>query len=149
MGNEKKAAIIVYLLKIEVTSDYVLRKLYFALVYPYLTYGVEIWGSGSRTQMTRLEGLVLGCVNMMCEVDTGADVFKQLNLLDPPSIYKYFVLLKTFNYIRHKASEYFSSLYHSANIPHTISTRFKSNQNLIMPAIHTSKYLNSFLHKFY
>ena len=120
----------------QIVPKSVLRSIYCGLVYPHLTYGVEVWGDGSKTALTRLRGLVGGCVKLMANVE--GDAFEH-------QVYNYFMLVRTYKYVKLNLSEHFQTQYNQLTVAHDLDTRFKSNENFNLPHIRTSKYSCSFL----
>ena len=122
-----------------------LRKLYLSLIYPYIIYGVEVWGASSRTKLGRLTGLMDRCVRLLGgggAVDDG--MYRRLGLLRFAGVYEYFCLLRTFKYRRLSMAQHFESQYCSNSIGHNILTRSNINGGINMPVVHLTKYLNSF-----
>ena len=124
----------------------VIRKLYMSLVYPYVTYGIEVWGASSKTQLARLSRLLDRCVRLMgAGVVDGVDPYGQLGLMSLNKIYTYFTLVRFFKYVRFNSAPYFGNILLSCSALHEINTRFSNNQNFNVPPIHCSKFLQSFL----
>jgi len=122
----------------------VLRNLYLSLVYPHVTYGVEVWGSSSKTGLTRLRSLLVGCVGLVGGDGAGGDVFGRLGLLSYDQVYRYFTLIRLYKYVKLDFSDYFSSKFLNCAVNHGILTRFSINHNLNLPIISKSVYRNSF-----
>ena len=123
----------------------VLHKLFYALIYPYLTYGIEVWGEGSKTQLKRLNSLVGRCVHLVVHGGNRENVSNLNSLLTIDDIHKYYVLIKMFKYNRIYLSNHFSFQYNLASVSHNINTRFSLNENLNLPDINTSSFQRSFI----
>lgn len=126
----------------------ILRKLYFTLVYPFLIYGIECWGSSSLTLRNKLGKLQNKCINFITE-DTmnSPNVYSALNILPLTCIYKYFLCVKFFKYCILEENLYFLVKLCSIQINHDVGTRFKRNGLITCPRIHRSACFNSFLYK--
>ena len=81
----------------------VLRLLYFSLVYPYLIYGILIWGKASKTNLTPLIIKQKKCLRLITGSDRLAStdpLFKETKILKFDNIYTYYLgyfMYKTFN----------------------------------------------------
>lgn len=126
--------------------DSVIRKLYMSLVYPYVIYGVEVWGGSGKTGLSRLRAIMDKCIRMF-DVEGGGrdDMHMRLGVLCFDRVYEYFCLVRLFCYLRLDMAEHFRLQYVDCMAVHDIETRAKCNLNLNLPVVHTSKYLNSFI----
>jgi len=122
----------------------VMKSLYLSLVYPHITYAVEVWGSSSKTGLGRLLSLMVRCVSLIGGAETGGDVYGRHGLLDFNNVYRTFTLIRMYKYINLGVSDYFLNKYIACGVQHGISTRFSNNRNLNLPPIHKSLYRNSF-----
>ena len=118
----------------------VLQKLYYSMAYPYVTYGIEIWGDACKTQINRLSGLLDKCINLI----TIHDINFNSTFSDFSTTYKYYCLIKLFKYYRLSESNYFKDKLSSLQIVHNIGTRSSLNNNLNIPLIRSSKIYSSF-----
>ena len=104
----------------------VLVQLYYSLVYPYLTYCVNIWGSTYDTHLKPIEILqkkILRLITNSSYYAHTTPIFQELNILKLCDIYKF-----------HAALFMFDKIQSSAIAPrHSYSTRFNSD---IRPAFH-------------
>ena len=74
----------------------VLTKIYYTLVYPFLIYGVEIWGNSSKVALDRLSRLVLTAQKRTRNHSNLALNIK--NHLSVNQIHKYFSLIRCYKY---------------------------------------------------
>ena len=105
----------------------ILKSIYFTLVYPHLIYGVEVWGGSSKTEITRLSGLVRKCTSLL-EFLESPTVSKTYFFINFNQIYRYFCLLRTFKYIRLSSVPHFANRYSNCVPNHNFETRFSGNQ---------------------
>ena len=124
----------------------VLKTLYFSLVYPYVMYGLEVWGGSGKTQIKRLISLLDRCVKLLNDATGGGTVdYHRCNLLTFDEMYKCCCLAKMYKYFVRGTSSYFFSRFEGCEVGHNIETRFNLNSNLNIPPVFASKFLNSFL----
>lgn len=126
----------------------VLKILYSTIIYPHLTYGVEIWGSSARTQLRRLRSLQNRSIKFLRTADsqTIGSVFVNNHLFTLEEIHKLFTLLRFFKYLQDPYFFLFSEL-QEVQTNHNHNTRFIRNHNLIVSSIRTSSYFNSFIYQ--
>ena len=75
-----------------------LRKIYLSIAYPYMMYGVELWGKSSATQLAKLSRLQSKCIGI---IHPNQSVFlscQLYHLLSFEKIYTYYVLIKFYQY---------------------------------------------------
>ena len=71
----------------------IIKQLYLSLVYPHLTYGVEVWGNSSKSKLIRINKLQNECIKLI-------DNYRYMNnflsnkLLCFDDVYKYFTLIR-------------------------------------------------------
>ena len=122
----------------------VMRKLFFTLIYPFLTYGIEIWGHSSVTQLNRLDSKLNKSVTVIGKEPTRRENYIKPNTIPLRNECQYFTLIRVFKYYRLKHSLHYYRLFGTQEVRHNYNTRFSSNNNLNMPQIHSSKYKCSF-----
>ena len=132
-----------------VLPHYILRKLYFTLVYPFLTYGIETWGSSSRTVLNKLCNAQNKCLKLIAgEVFLDIDVmYKVLNVFPFNVVYEYFTAVKFFRYNTLCEDIYFNRRITSCQVDHGRLTRFKADLLLTCPSFTKSLYYSSFLYR--
>lgn len=132
-----------------VVPSHVLKKIYLALVYPYLVYAVESWGSSSKTMLGKLGKIQNRCVKLINvqSTDSFTDIYKTLRLLPFPLVYNFFTLIKFFKYFIVKSDQYFFNRISSVQTVHNLDTRFKSLLLLTGPRFTKSLSFNSFFYQ--
>ena len=126
----------------------VLTKIYYTLVYPYLIYGVEIWGNSSKTALDRLSRLV-----QTAQKRTKPNVSNSTpNLhqhLSVPQIHKFFSLIRCYKYYKLKSNNYFCLKFSSLHPTHDINTRSNANNQFNTPNINIERVKWSFFYSAY
>ena len=72
-----------------------LKTLYYALIYPYLTYCLEVWGSSAKTRLDsiyKLQKLACRIISNSPPRTTTLPLMQSLKILPLPDLYKYAVL---------------------------------------------------------
>ena len=128
--------------------QHVLKKIYFSLVYPFLIYGVEVWGNSSRTLLGRLARMQNRCIRHVSRRFSVniLDVYRFLKLLPLHDIYAYFTILKFFRYYILQTDYYFISKFNSFQVNHDQNTRSKVLHLLHAPKVTKSRCFNSFVY---
>jgi hypothetical protein len=93
---------------------------YYGLIFPYLNYGIALWGSCSKKDFQRLfviQKKVLRIVGKINSRESCKPLFQQNNILTLPSIY----ILETCTFAKFKSKLIIGSEYHNHD------TRFKNN----------------------
>jgi len=86
------------------------------------------------------------CLRLVDGGGTGGDeMYARLGMLTFDRVYEYFCLARTYRYRNLGDGHHFQSQYAGNSVQHGVDTRFRLNQNINLPQIHSSKYLNSFL----
>jgi hypothetical protein len=81
-----------------------LKNLYYTFAYPYLTYGIEVWGCSCTTYLEPLFKLQKRIIRILSSSSFDAHtapLFKSLNLLPLQAIYAKHVLLYVYKYEKH------------------------------------------------
>ena len=125
LGKISKHSGILYRIRNKLTKkarlDY-----YYAMIYPYLSYNVCVWGSTNPTHLapivTLQKKIVRNIVNASFN-DHSSPHFHRLALLKFPDIHRFFVLIRMFKLV--KKGEF--------SINHDVNTR---NRNLTAPTFH-------------
>ena len=126
----------------------VLTKIYYSLVYPYLIYGVEIWGNSSRVALDRL-GRLVQTAQKRTKTNEAIPVLASKHHLSVPQIHKLFSLVRFYKYYRLKSNDYFFEKFSSLLPNHNINTRFNANNQLNTPRITVEKMKSSFFYSAY
>lgn len=91
-----------------------MKIVYYGSIYPYLTHGIEMWGSSGITNMTRVLRLQKRCVRIMFRLqsrDSCREYFKNNDLLTVISLYVY----KTIMFVKNKSINATNSSYYDYN----------------------------------
>ena len=125
----------------------VFKTLYFSLVYPYIIYGLPVYGSGNMTPLKRLSSIQNKCIRYFPSENTDniLSTYKEHNLLPFNLVYKFTLLLKFYQYRSDPLYEYFNSKISNSCINHDHITRLNVTQGLILPPVTKSKCCRSFL----
>ena len=122
-----------------------IKKLYYSMVYPFITYALEVWGKSCKTQIKRVKNVMNKCVKLLSinNSSNNADYLK-LNLLQFDEVYKFFVLNRLFKYINNINNNFFKEKARIDSITHSYSTRSASSGNYNIPLINSSITYKSF-----
>ena len=123
-----------------------LLNLYYALVYPYLTYGITVWGKASIGGEMRLQKLQKRSIKVIMKYERNPrpEVARLLNI---ESIHAYFTLVKLYKMLNDNSHPYFRDRILDIQIIHEHSTRFKSQLGLNTPLFCKTKCLASFAYQ--
>ena len=97
-----------------VLNENSLRMLYNAMIYPYFTYCVEVWGSTYSSYIEPLIKVQKRAIRIIVgakKFDHTAHIFKKLNLLNVNEIYVYCIQIFMFKYHRNLLPGVFGSLF--------------------------------------
>jgi hypothetical protein len=125
-------------------EPYILKKLYFSLVYPHLLYGVVVWGGSCRTGLAKLQRLQDKSVRLWC---VGPLNYHANKLLTVNDIYVLSVLNKFYQYYCLGESSFFFNKILVDQINHEHATRFKTNNNLNFPRVNTYSFKSCFYYR--
>ena len=108
-----------------VAPKYVLKNMYFCLIYSRLSYCILAYGGGSATSLHRVRGMQRRAIKLM---SGGSEccTFHDLDLLDLDEIYTYFSLIKLYRIFIQNEHAYFLDRINSYQVPHSHDTRFTS-----------------------
>ena len=99
----------------------ILRTLYYSLVYPHLTYGIEVWGNAASVHTLPLFRLQKKIVRIICMSNYRAPsepLFNELQLLTLSKIYKYRVLFLMYKFVNNALPPLFDGMFSYSNTPH-------------------------------
>ena len=80
----------------------VMGKLFFTLIYPFWTYGIEIWGHSSVIQLNRLGSKLNKSVTIIVKKPTRRENHIKLNTKPLRNVCKFFTLIRVFKNYRLK-----------------------------------------------
>ena len=100
--------------------------LYYAFIYPYLTYCVEVWGSAAKVYIASVEKVQkLACriITSMPPRTSSALLFTMLNFLNFNAIYKQCVLVMMYKFNTGMLPDVLNNMFTRTNTIHNITTR--------------------------
>lgn len=129
----------------------VIRRLYLALVYPQMSYAVEVWGGSGKTCIDRVRRLQVRCLKLFVRRPLMFDEYgysiSRDGILSFNDLYKYFLAVKFFHYYVLQRSYFFNTmLANNLNI-HRHNTRFASDDKLYHLPVRLSRTRCSFMFK--
>ena len=129
---------VMYKIRYYVNSS-ILKNLYYALIYPHILYGIQVWGSTFNYLTNRIMVLQKKCIRMMTFNDGNfvrdgprahtAPLFKLLNILPLAKVYMLRICLFVFECIKDE-SPLFKCWFTLNNALHNHNTRSNSNSQL-------------------
>ena len=132
-------------------SQKCLLNLYYALIYPYLSYGCMIWGNNYRSPQSPLIRLQNKFIRVICDVpwlERITPYYAQLSILKPPDIVKLHTCLHMFDLINGTKNNFDFDLISDC---HNYSTRSSSQLNFYVEPfrINMRKFSPSVIGKYY
>ena len=100
--------------------------LYYAFIYPYLTYCVEVWGSAAKfyiTSVEKVQKLACRIITSMPPRTSSALLFTMLNFLNCNAIYKQCVLVMMYRFNTGMLSDVLNNMFTRTYTIHNIATR--------------------------
>ena len=100
--------------------------LYYSLVYPYLTYGITLWGAAYDTHLTKLVIMQKKIIRVIAGATYNAHtepIFKHLRVLKLTDIYKMQVSKYVLNFLHNLLPTPLSNLFTLSSTAHEHSTR--------------------------
>ena len=125
----------------KVFKETTLQTLYNSLIYPYLSYCVEVWGTADETKISSLVKVQKKALRMIVSAPYKAPskpIFDKLNILDMNSIYFYSTALFMFKYEHSILPEVFNIFFRRNYDVHKYSTRY--NKHLIVLQMKSALY---------
>ena len=116
-----------------------LLTLYHSFVYPYITYGIEVWGSSSKTNLLgilKLQNKILRIITFSPARTSALPFYKRFNLLNVNEIYIFKVSLFMFKCCQGESSNYVNAMFLPNSQYHDYETRHHSK--LHIPLLRTS-----------
>ena len=79
----------------------ILRKLYQAMIYPHLNYGIEIWGNSCKTGIKRPQRIQNKCIKIISSTNTcEPSDYTSLKLMSFKHVHEYFSLIRFSKYYK-------------------------------------------------
>lgn len=107
-----------------------LISLYYAFVYPYITYCITVWGGANNTTIHPLivaQKRAIRCISCVPKRSSTAPLFRDLKILDFHSVYKLHVLMFVYKYNQSMFPSTFNDFFTMNADIHRYSTRQTSN----------------------
>lgn len=123
-----------------VSAD-VLVKVYYSLIFPFLTYGVIIWGNTYKTSIEPLVILQKKAIRIMTFSEYFAHtstLFKQYNILKFHDIVTFYTAQFMHHYHLGKLPSCFNSFFTNVSDKHKYNTRLASIKALALPLARTN-----------
>lgn len=118
--------------------------LYYTIIYPYLTYCIEVWGNSAQTFMSCLHRLQKKAVRIITSSQYRAPsepIFKKLSIVELTHLYTKSIAIFLFKFIKGSLPSIFHDLFVRNCEVHSRNTR--SSQKLNIPLCRTELYRNS------
>ena len=126
----------------------VLLTLYYSLVYPYLNYCIEAWGSCSANTLQSLLLIQKKFVRIICGIgyyDPTSKAFSRLNILKLNDIHLYFTSVHFFKILNSDELNFYSDKISSLQINHEHNLRSDSFR---LPKVNVYKFKQSAIYQF-
>jgi len=117
-----------------------LKILYYSLVYPYLLYGITLWGNTYRIHLQKLIIAQKKIIRLIMGANYNANtepLFKSLGILKLPDIYKLQIIKFVTSYLSHKLPPTLMNMFTLLNINNPRATRQRVAYRLRMPKTRT------------
>ena len=123
-----------------------LRNLYFALVYPLLTYGVTVWGKASVGGESKMQSIQKRAINTITKYlhNPAPEINRLLNI---DSIHAFFTAVKLYKMLKQDSHMFLRDRLMNIQVNHNYSTRFQSRSCLTIPLFKKTKCLASFAYQ--
>ena len=122
-------------------SSHILTQVYYSIIFPYLTYGVLIWGNTYKTNLNPLIVLQKKAIRIITFSDFHAHtspIFKELNLLKFPDIVHFYTAVFMYQYTYGKLPDSFCNFFTAISSQHHYNTRLASKSTFTLPSTRTN-----------
>ena len=119
----------------------ILISLYYSFIYPFLTYGLVVWGNTYLTSINPLFILQKRAVRTMtfCKFDEhSSPLFKQTNILKLSDLIKFQISIFMYKFHKNQLPAVFDSYFLSISKVHNYSTRLSSTHAYALPKARTN-----------
>ena len=127
-----------------------LTQLYYALIYPYLLYGVIAWGSASQTVLKPLITLQKKAIRVMTFSkynDHSSSLFKTMNIIKFIDLIHYQVCIFMHKFHHNQLPITFSDFFKQVSAMHNYNTRHAAKKSYVLPKVKTNYGLSSIKYK--
>ena len=107
--------------------------LYNSFVYPYITYGVEVWGTANDCyiqQVLKLQKRSVRVITSSRPRDHSTPLFKKLKILPLSQVYIYCVVKLMYKYVNQLVPQTFKDMFTTNEVIHSYPTRHRDNLRL-------------------
>ena len=89
------------------------------MIYPFITYAIEIWGKSWNTQLKRIKGIMNKRVKLIyINCSSKKAGYVNLNLFQFDEVYNSLVLIRLYKYINRKDNNFFKEQSRMDSITH-------------------------------
>lgn len=120
---------------------HVLIQLYYSIIFPYLTYGVTVWGhtyESNLKPLVILQKKAIRIINFSGFREHTSPLFKQLNILKFADIVHFNTAVFLHNYSHGKLPEIFSDYFSEVRSKHQYGTRLASRSTFSLSRVRTN-----------
>ena len=125
-----------------------LETLYYSFIYPYLTYGIEVWGSCGVCNLNtvfKLQKRAIRIISSSHYLAHTEPLFKTYNLLPLSGIYQFSIGKLMYKYVNNQLPQIFNSMFMKSSSFHNYPTR--TNNKFTIPSLRTSLAQKTFKYK--
>lgn len=122
--------------------------LYNSFIYPYFTYGIEVWGSAGNSFLDSISKLQKRCIRIITSSGYRAHsepLFKRLNILPLSKMYSYCIVKLMYKFRKHQVPTALNSMFETREQIHPYRTRQRTQLHL--PAGRTTLVHRSFKYR--
>ena len=124
-------------------NKHILVMLYYSLIYPFLTYGVHVWGltfPSFLTQLFVIQKKAIRIISFSEPKSHSEPLFKSLNLLKLNDVIELQILSFVYQWSHRLLPPCFSEYFKFTSSVHSYSTRQSSKRNLYLASVNTTQY---------
>ena len=124
-------------------NKHILVMLYYSLIYPFLTYGVHVWGltfPSFLTQLFIIQKKAIRIISFSEPKSHSEPLFKSLNLLKLNDVIELQILSFVYQWSHRLLPPCFSEYFKFTSSVHSYSTRQSSKRNLYLASVNTTQY---------
>ena len=122
---------------------YVSKHIHYSLIYPFLTYGVHVWGLTFPTFLTQsfiIQKRALRIISFSEPKSHSEPLFKSLNLLKLNDVIESQILSFVYQLSHGLLPPCFSKYFNFTSSVHSYATRQSCNRNLYVASVNTTQY---------
>ena len=119
-------------------SGNILLQLYYSLIYPFLTYGLSIWGNTYSSTLRPLIVLQKKATRIITFSEPGEPLFKKLNILKLTDLVTLHNALLMYNYHNNLLPSPFENFFKTVASIHSYNTRLASKSTYYLNNIKTN-----------